>query len=323
MRRLLIFLSLSCALTGCDIFLPEAGDAFLRHRIKDATNTEGPPIGMEFSPDGTLLVWCSETPDASLVHINRVDDGQFLTTFDGIDHTISDIAISNDNNILAISANTNAGSSNTIHLWDLNSESALPDLAVGLSQGALAFNQDGTILAGVVEQGIRLWNTSDWSEFKTIDLEQSVNSMQFLAGGDLLYAADGGGRINPSTEEIAWTVQDASGQVTLSADESMVMFLAYSQIYIHDSEEGQETGQLHRKTGDDEDIVAAAFSPGNKRVVGIGRHGSLTIWDLEGTHQIITNKREVVEYQVNLAAFSTDGYYLATPDLFWLVINDP
>ena len=111
--------------------------------------------------------------------------------------------------------------------------------------------------------------------------------------------------------------------MTLSADTALVMFVSNGGIDIFDPIDGREVALLNVKARDEEDIVAAAFSPGNKRVVAFGIFGSLTVWDLEDDHQIIRANREVVDYQVWTAAFSPDGLYLATPDLFWLVVNDP
>lgn len=86
-----------------------------------------------------------------------------------------------------------SGDDGLLKIWDPSQGALLRQLALSAPAHALAFTDDGTILAaGTTEGDVRVWDTQTWREFPPYSSKQGrINALQFLPGHRLLAVAGG------------------------------------------------------------------------------------------------------------------------------------
>jgi WD40 repeat protein len=138
------------------------------------------------SPDGRLLAAANMSGSVLLVEL---ESGQTVKLANKNAGPITGLAFSGDSRFLASSLDHPG----VIHLWDMESRQALPDLPVvdGSSLHGLAFSSDGKLAVASEQGNVQMWRVNDWKPI-TSPLRAhrgAVNAVAFSADGKTLASA--------------------------------------------------------------------------------------------------------------------------------------
>jgi WD40 repeat protein len=240
------------------------GDTRWRHWnwvVSVAVSRDGKRI-VSGSIDYTVTVWDAET-------------GWELRTFREHKGPINAMALHPNGKVFA-----SASWDRTVRLWDI--EKGEPIFALPLEDGAhsVAFSPDGTILAGMTESVLRLWETATGKELRSIPTGKGVNPE---------YA--GGFAFSPDGKTIAFRAGD-------------------DRVKLCETATGQEQRILK---GHGQPVTCVAWSPDGKLLATATRRPTpvVTILDVEtGAERHRLPCAESTE-DVRFLAFAPDGRTLA------------
>jgi WD40 repeat protein len=191
-------------------------------------------------------------------------------------------------------------------LDDLNSEEEMVHF--------VAFSPDGTILASVSANNIRLYQVSDWTLLRTLENPVPVNVIAFspdgstlvsggkdsivrlwqVSDGQLLYILEG------HTSEIRYVTFSPDGTLIGSGsnDQTVRLWQVKDGVLIHTLEHpGGVRGGLK-------------FSPDGTKLTSISLNSILIVWDVVSGNQVQTIAEHTSE--INSVACSSNGTRLAT-----------
>ncbi len=144
------------------------------HTLEVRSVCEG---GLEFSPDGRILVWGEDR----ILKVLETATWHELRRLSGHTSEVRGLAFSPDGKMIA-SSSTSDG---TVKLWEATSGREIRTLRLG-PVDKMAFSSDGGLLALCTNEGVDLWDTSNWREFHLPFGYDWVNCVAFSPDGRLL-----------------------------------------------------------------------------------------------------------------------------------------
>ena len=284
---------------------------------------EGLVSAVAFDPSGAALA--SARYDDSAVTVWEVANrSPLLVRLVGHRSSISSLAFSPDGRTFA-----SGSADGTVTLWDGASRQRLGDALPESGAREWALSPDGTILASVVGEGIRLSDVSGGRPLGDLDVQpDAVQELAFSADGTtiaVVSSADGGDNIS------FWDVATKRERGNPLRARSLTTFIAFSpdrktlaaSTYDGFIEIWDWTAPVPRGTvlrGDDLGILGLAFSPDGKVLAWTGYR---TVGRLDvARRSVIGDPIQVGRGPVEDVAFSPDGKLLAAAFADTVVLID-
>ncbi|TWU07494.1 protein kinase domain-containing protein [Stieleria varia] len=255
---------------------------------------------VNFSPDGKRLVW--KTFDG-MIQIYDATNGKKVDEIEDRNYRIDaiDVAISPDNQILAVASN------GPIHLYDADSSEQIASL-YGHRNSVLSvcFSPDGKRIASSGLDGtIRIWDVAQRREMfrfrgHKLGTVYGVWSVAYTPDGQWLLSG------GADTTIKIWPADGGDGYIREAAlaDADDVAQVQAASVYPDPS---QEKDWL---VGNLSFVESAAFSPDGKRVATASKDDTVRLFDLasrKNTHTFTDH-----DQHVGAVAFSPDGKWLAS-----------
>ena len=237
------------------------------------------PTAIAFSPDGKLL---ADADGNGNVYIWKLATDKLSATFASPkgDQNPYGVAFSPDSKLLAV-----AESSGNTDVWDLTTGRLVQALGSGGGSVAVAFSQDGQLLAAAGSNALLLWHAATGKHYGDIYVPGSggISDVAFSPDSETLASADFDG------SAYLWNVVTGNLVATLTAP-----------------------GQNSKN---ENNVLSVAFSPDGTLVATAGPVGHVYLWNA-ATHKLAgTFTDPAAGAQVFDVAFSPDGRTLAICDL--------
>lgn len=180
-------------------------DAETKEQISVLEGHEGNVASLAYTPDGTILA--SSGWDKT-IRLWDVESGEEIHAL-AVLANATDLAFSPDGTVLASIDGNTAG----VNLWDVVSGESLEGISLeDVYYSAIAYNQDGSLLAAASRSGIYVWNTSSRELIHTLEgHEGRVARLAFSPSSPVLISA-GGSAIH------LWDTERMSGFSPLSSN---------------------------------------------------------------------------------------------------------
>ncbi len=268
-----------------------------------------------FSPDGTVLLSISRA-----TQLWRVADGALLHTFylnlpelpdEKVPFPLVDAVFSPDGSLIA--SQSESWQHNMVHLWQVSTGELLRSLEghTGWIQ-AIAFSPDGTLLASVGQQAVRVWNVADGMPWVTLGCDSETSDIAFSPDGKLLASTAG------HTIQL-WQVSNWSPLLKIESPDRSMNSVAFSPdgiLLASGARDGairvwrvSDGTLLYTLTGHALIVGRIAFSPDRERLASVAVDRQVLVWQVaDGTllHRLDGHSREIER-----VIFSPDGTILA------------
>lgn len=279
---------------------------------------DGRFLGRAFAPDdhiqsvafargGSELIGGGED---GRVHVWNAKSGESAVSAVGHTGTISEIAISGDNRLLA-----SLGRDHTVRLWTLFGPvgpSRDRNVATGAAKG-IAISADGRTLAGADETGlVYVWQGDEVVAQTFSGHEHQVWALALSPDGRTLASGDRSGNVrlrDLDSGDLKFSVGDGDGAVWwlgFTADGTRLIVADDGGLDILDATTGDKTGGFPQDAGQ---ATRGAVSPDGKVLAAATTDGRVRLFDLDSNTAI--GDLDVVDDVVWSAAFSPDGETLA------------
>ena len=262
----------------------------------------GEILDIHFSPDGSHLVTASSDGTARVWNVGHTGE---VTTLDLME-SHGRVSLSPDSSAVA------AGELETVKVWDITTGNEHFSFQVPAFATGVAFDPQGTRLAGATESGdVRVWSlTSGETELAFKASDEVIMFMAFSPDGTRLATAsrDGPEVWDTYTGKL---IQGFPGvealSVCFSPDGSHLLSTGTdNRAVVWDL----DTGGHVLSVGHDDIIWGCAFSPDGKRFATASRDGTARIWDASTGKELL----RLIGHTSTVTAvyFSPDGKQLAT-----------
>ncbi len=259
-----------------------------------------------------------------MVKIWDVATGTSLPTLLHGDKSVGTVVFSPDGRWIA------SGGSESVKVWDMATGRLLRTLP-GAEEAAysMALSPDGRCLAvGNGDRTIRLWNTADWTERRTLGSHGTpVMGLAFRADGAQLAAACGQLMWEGSEGEVKiWDVATGEEVRSLRGHVGGAFTVAFAPdglriasggaedalVKVWDVQTGRETLSLR---GHSDGLFGVVFSPDGRRIYSAGTDHTVRVWDanpLDEGDQPELRKPRGHAGPITSVAFSPDTRYLVS-----------
>lgn len=268
---------------------------------------------LTFSPDGKWLVTASNDATMKIWDVLTGDILQDYVDFTGV---VLGVTFSPDGKRFAFS-------DGTIHVWQFSLDSAEDqttilnhELFTIPSAGSDAFSPDGSKLAGVSGNDIKLWDVASGRELLTLTSHTGwVMGLAFSPDGKWLASTSLDGTVK------IWSLLPGNEMVTVSTPVAgfgtRVAYAPNGQMFATNGGDGSAT-LWNAKTGEPRltlnghslEVLNLAFNPDGSRFATASIDGTAIIWDT------VTGKKLLIltghEFGIRDIAFSPDGSRIAT-----------
>ncbi|MHC4560307.1 MAG: protein kinase domain-containing protein, partial [Planctomycetota bacterium] len=281
-------------------------DARVNHEVMTLGPHGSGAYSVAFSPDAKQL---ASTSRDGTVKVWDVSSGAELRTLKGHNSNVNSVAFSPDGKqIVSGSWDT------TLKVWDVNSGNELMKFSGHKSLVSdVSFSPDGKrIVSGSSDNTVKVWDAATGSEIWTLEgHNQKVKSVAYSPDGKRIFS---GGRdklikvwdAKTGRELITFFGDEFRGvnSIAISPDGKLIA-CGGEQVKVFDAATGAELTTL---TGHKHIVECTAFSPDGRRIASGSRAGTVTIWDIETSSELLTLDVGALVWSL---AFSPDGKTIA------------
>jgi WD40 repeat protein len=268
---------------------------------------------LTFSPDGRWLITAS---DDATMKIWDTRSGDLLQAYPDFTNVVLGVTFSPDAKQFAVS-------DGSIHVWQFNSDSQADQTTISNQElfaipnaASDSFSPDGSQLAGISGNNIKLWDAASGRELMTL-----IGHTGWVMG--LAFSPDGKSLASTSLDGTVriWSLSPGS---ELTAVQSPVAAFGTRIVYSPIEDEfatsggdgtatfwNAKTGKLRLQLkGHDLGILSIAFSSDGTRFATGSLDGTAIVWDTATGRQLLTLPGH--EFGTRDIAFSPDGELIAT-----------
>ncbi len=302
--------------------------------------------GVTFSPDGKLVATYRER--SSAIRVWDMKARRQVASLQGHEPYATDVVFSPDSKTLAT-----ADREGVLRIWDL--QTALARIVIDAGITSLAFNPDGTLLAGGRwDQTVWLWDPRTGKQLATF----AGSSLSTFTGGrtdsifDLAFSLDGARLVAASLNSevighkqdqqfslgtaLVWDVKTGNRLITFRGPQETRVLWAASKVdgelivasvnreYTDDLLSGSDkvvylwdarTGVERFALDHRQRVWYVLFNAKRTVLAVVTEYADLVFWDIETGRRLST----IVSLGNNFGAFSPDGSLFATPCGVWNV----
>jgi len=267
---------------------------------------------LTFSPDDKWLI--TDGDDAAM-RIWEVPTGNLLQEYTDFSGVVSGATFSPDGKMFAFS-------DGTTHIWQFSSD-VVDSIAISNQElitipNAIpdSFSPDGSQIAGIVGNDIKIWDATTGSELLTL-----TGHTQWVIG--LSFSPDGKSLTSTSLDGTVkiWSIAPGNEEITVSVPGggfgTRVVYNPNEQEFLTNGSDGtatvwnSETGKQQLwVAGHDLEVMNVALRPDGKRFATGSLDGTAIVWDASTGQKLMTLLGH--KSGVRDIAFSPDGTLIAT-----------
>ncbi|MGE3805566.1 MAG: WD40 repeat domain-containing serine/threonine protein kinase [Gemmataceae bacterium] len=266
--------------------------------------------GMVFDPASRFLVTADDTGD---VRWWELASGRTTQTIHASDFGVRALEFSADGKQLATAAGDRSVKKGIVQIWDSATGKQLCRIDAGSKVHALAFNQDGKVLAtGHDDHKIRLWDAASGRPLSTLDGHSApVVALRYTPDGALASGAGKEVRINYLTagrKPLALPQSDRVRQLTIDKQHQRLLVLCEDKyLYLFDLNTGKKGKSLYFGG------QAVGVAEDGNLIASCSKDADVAIWMAAGDGQSYTKQFESRWYvqPVSLVALSGNRHHVA------------